>query len=89
MKHYKIETTRTFDKEFKKLNTNIQKIILKFIKENLDKTENPYKKGKPLKGNFAGIWRYRILDYRLLVDIKEDKLIIKALRIAHRNKIYK
>ena len=33
MKHYKIETTRTFDKEFKKLDTNIQKIILKFIKK--------------------------------------------------------
>lgn len=52
-------------------------------------TDNPYKKGKILKGNFSGIWRYRILNYRLLVEIKDDKIVIKTLRIAHRNKVYK
>jgi len=81
MTAYKFVTTTTFDKEFKKLDKSIQKIIAKYIKINLINSTNPFLKGKALTTNLKGIWRYRIMNYRLLVEIKEDKFIIKTLSI--------
>lgn len=79
MTAYKFVTTTTFDKEFKKLDKSVQKIIAKYIKSNLINSTNPFLKG---------IWRYRIMNYRLLVEIKEEKFIIKALSVGHRKEIY-
>ena len=88
MTAYKFVTTTTFDKEFKKLDKSVQKIIAKYIKINLIISTNPFLKGKALTANLKEIWRYRIMNYRLLVEIKEDKFIIKALSIGHRREIY-
>ena len=45
--------------------------------------------GKSLKGNKAGLWRYRIGNYRLICEIIDNKLIILVLTIGHRREIYK
>ena len=45
--------------------------------------------GKALKGNLAGIWRYRVGDYRLFADIHDNVVTIEIFEIAHRSKIYK
>ena len=42
MTAYKFVTTTTFDKEFKKLDKSIQKIIAKYIKINLINSTNPF-----------------------------------------------
>ena len=62
--------------------------LLRFVKINLINSTNPFLKGKALTTNLKGIWRYRIMNYRLLVEIKEEKFIIKALSIGHRREIY-
>ena len=36
----------------------------------------------------AGLYRFRINNYRLITKIEEEKLIIYALRLGHRSKIY-
>ena len=51
MTAYKFVTTTTFDKEFKKLDKSIQKIIAKYIKINLINSTNPFLKGKALTTN--------------------------------------
>lgn len=89
MRSYKVVVTKTFSHEFKKMDSHTQKIIFKFIKDNLESTDNPYKKGKRLKGNLTGLWRYRIMDYRLLVEIYDKQCIVKALRVGHRKQICK
>lgn len=40
MKHYKVEKTEEFKKEFKKLDNSVQILVLKFIKK-LEESENP------------------------------------------------
>ena len=42
-----------------------------------------------LQANRSGQWRYRIGDYRVIVNIQDEKLIILALEIGHRREIYK
>ncbi len=85
---YEIYTTEKFDKAFKKLDRQTQKIIKSWIDKNLANTENPRRHGKGLTANRSGQWRYRIGDYRLLADIQDNKLIILFIDVAHRREIY-
>lgn len=86
---YQVETTKRFEKEFKKLDHYTQLLIKSWITKNLINTDNPRLHGKGLTANRAGQWRYRIGDYRLICQIEDDKLVILALSIGHRRDIYK
>jgi len=85
---YKILTTANFDNSFKKLDKSVQRQIKKWIDNHLIDVEDPKAFGKPLVGNMARYWRYRIGDYRLLVEIKNKELIIVMINIGHRSSIY-
>lgn len=86
---YEINISSRFEKEFKKLDKYTQRIIKSWIIKNLQGCENPRIHGKGLTSNRSGQWRYRIGDYRLICKIDDDKLIILALTIGHRNNVYK
>ncbi|PID47857.1 MAG: type II toxin-antitoxin system mRNA interferase toxin, RelE/StbE family [Proteobacteria bacterium] len=85
---YQIQTTQRFDKEFKKLDPYIQKMIKGWIEKHLTKCENPRNQGKALKANLDGKWHYRIGNYRLICHIEDEKMLILALSIGHRKNIY-
>ena len=73
---YQVRTTKKFDKSFKKLDRQPQKLIKNWMDGNLIGCQDPRFYGKALTGNFKSIWRYRIGAYRLLAKIDDDKLII-------------
>lgn len=50
---------------------------------------NPRSKGKALTGNLKGLWRYRVGDYRAICEIRDDELVILAVKIAHRREAYR
>lgn len=85
---YVIFTTKEFDAAFKKLDASIQKQIKRWIDNHLINTNNPKAYGKPLVGDRKGYWRYRIGDYRLIVEIDNNELIIVMISIGHRKNIY-
>lgn len=51
--------------------------------------DDPRSRGKALTGNLAGIWRYRVGDYRFLCDIEEGRLVVLVVDVAHRRDVYK
>lgn len=85
---YQITTTDKFDKTFRKLDRQIQKIIKVWIEKNLANCENPRIHGKGLTANRSGQWRYRIGDYRILVNIRDDELVLVFVDIGHRKNTY-
>lgn len=87
MMPYKVIKTDNFVNNFKKLDNSIKINILKYIKK-LELSDNPKAYGKELSGNMAGLYRFRINNYRLITKIEEEKLIIYALGLGHRSKIY-
>ncbi len=89
MKRYKIIYSKDFQKVFKKLDSSVQKLVASYIKHNLENTDNPRKHGKALVGDKEGLWRYRIANYRLIVEIQDNKLIIIILTFGHRKDVYK
>lgn len=85
---YQIVTTDRFDKSFKKLEKQTQKIIKAWIEKNLMGCENPRLHGKGLTANKSGQWRYRVGDYRILAEIRESELVLVLVEIGHRSRIY-
>jgi mRNA interferase RelE/StbE len=88
MPKYDVELSERFKKEFRKLDKYTQKIIRAWINKNLVDCTDPRQHGKGLTANRSGQWRYRIGDYRLICEIKENELIILALTIGHRREVY-
>ena len=86
---YRLVTLKTFDKKLRKLDKVMRDRVTKWIASNLIDCENPRLWGKALTGNLKGRWRYRIGDCRLLVEIRDEELIIVAIEIDHRSAIYK
>lgn len=75
-------------KDLKKLDKTIQKRIVDYALS-LQSLPDPRIKGKALSSTMAGLWRYRVGDYRLICEIRDDILIITVLRIGHRKEVYK
>ncbi len=81
--------TESAKKDLKKLDIYTQKIILLWLNKNIEGTTNPRVHGKALTANRVGQWRYRIGDYRVIVKIEDDKLIVLVISIGHRKEIYR
>jgi|CXWL01.1.fsa_nt_gi mRNA interferase RelE/StbE len=60
--------------------------IVKKIESHLVK--DPLNLGKPLSGNLASLYRYRIGDYRVIYQIFRDELIVMVVRVGHRRDVY-
>ena len=84
----KVILTDTFKKQLKKLDAAISKRVLDYL-EQVDLLDNPRSRGKALTSNLAGLWRYRVSDYRILCRIRDDELIITVIEIAHRSTVYR
>lgn len=85
---YQIVTTDRFDRSFKKLDKQTQKIIKVWIDKNLMKCEDPRLHGKGLTSNRSGQWRYRVGDYRILAEIQDAEITLVLIDVGHRSKIY-
>lgn len=86
---YKVQLEKKALKQLRKLDAINQRNISSFINTHLQGTYTPRQHGKALTGHLKGFWRYRVGDYRIICDIKDDELIILAITIAHRREVYK
>ena len=75
----------TAKRQLKKLDRSTAQALLRYLNRLLLQTENPRQRGKPLTANLAGLWRYRVGDYRLICDFKDGELVLLVLQIAHRS----
>ena len=82
---YKIEFTKTAQKELKKQSVQIQKRLLLAI---IRLSANP-KKGsvRPMIG--VSSWRLRVGSYRVIYDINDNTLVILIIKVGHRRDVYK
>lgn len=84
---WKIELTKTAEKELTKINKSDAKRIFNYLKKRV--AVDPRSSGKTLRGNHSGFWRYRIGDYRVICEIYDDKISVLVIRVGHRKNIYR
>jgi mRNA interferase RelE/StbE len=88
-KIWRIEVTRTAEKQITKLSRTAQKSIQRFLRERLASSDNPRQWGKPLRGAMNNLWRYRVGDYRFICDIQDERVVVLVLEVAHRKDVYR
>jgi mRNA interferase RelE/StbE len=74
--------------QLQKLDKPVRVRILNYLDDRIQDCKNPRHFGEPLKLNKAGLWRYRVGDYRIICEIQDENLVVLALAVGHRKKIY-
>ena len=84
-----VEISAFAQKQLARLDRPAAARILDWLESRLEGPGNPRYFGEPLRGELAGLWRYRIGDFRVICEIQDNRLLIHALSIGHRREIYR
>ena len=81
---YDLLFSETFKKQFSKLEKMLQQRIISGLERIRIRPEYFVKRlvGSPY-------YRLRVGDYRIIIDIQKDKLILFVIELGHRKNIYK
>jgi mRNA interferase RelE/StbE len=86
---WECEVSERARKQLKKLGHAAQIEIISYLEKRLQGKENPRRFGKPLVGDLAGLWRYRVGSYRIICMIEDEKLIVLLVAVGDRKNIYR
>ena len=86
---WRLEFSKRADKQLSKMDAGTRRVIVSWLLKNIDGCDDPRAHGKDLVANRSGEWRYRIGDYRVLCEIRDDELVALAIEIGHRSTVYK
>lgn len=83
-----VEVSDVAEKQLRKLDRPVQKRLIDWLDDRINGCKNPRHFGEALRGEMAGLWRYRVGDYRIICEILEQQLVVLALAIGHRREVY-
>jgi mRNA interferase RelE/StbE len=75
-------------RELQRLDRQAQTDIIAYLDKRIATKEDPRRFGKPLRAELAGLWRYRVRDYCLLCQIKDETLLVLVVSVGHRKNVY-
>jgi len=84
---WKIDFTPAAVKQIKKLGPENGRRITGFLRDNI--SNDPRSRGKALKGALREFWRYRVGNFRVLVRIEEQRLLVLVVRVGYRKEVYR
>jgi len=84
-----VEISATAERQMAKLDRAVQSRIVRFLRERVVPSDDPRALGKPLRGERAGLWRFRVGDFRLICEIQHPRLTLLVLYVAHRKEVYR
>ena len=77
-------------RELGKLDQQVSRRILNFLRNRVARLENPRRIGSALQGpRFGELWKYRVGDYRIIARIEDTRMVVLVLRIGHRREVYR
>lgn len=86
----RIEFDPRAEKELAKLDREVARRILRFLRERVAVLGDPRSLGEALHGPELGrFWKYRVGDYRLICIIQDQRITVVVLRIGHRRDVYR
>ena len=84
-----IEVSDIASAQLLRLYKAVQRRVLDYLFECIEGCKKPRHFGEALKANSAGLWRYRVGDYRVICEIQDERLLVLALSIGHRREVYR
>ena len=85
---WKVRFEKRAKKELSSLDRQAQADIWQYLKDRIATEEDPRRFGQPLRHDLAGLWKYRIGNYRVIADIQDQELVVLVVRVGHRKNVY-
>ncbi len=76
-------------KELRKLDRQVQRRILSFLRQRIAIDQDPRRLGQALSGTELSLWRYRVGDYRVICQLEDETVVVLVVRIGHRREVYR
>lgn len=84
-----IEYTDAARKQLRKLDRATAQRIYRYMAERVAPLDDARDLGKALSGPLGELWRYRVGDYRVIAELRDNVLTVLVLRTGHRRDICK
>jgi len=87
---WQIEFDESAKKELAKLDRQVARRLIDFLKNRVLNLRDPRSVGQALRGSTLGeFWKYRVGDFRIIASIQDDRMIVLVLRVGNRSDIYR
>jgi len=83
-----IEYDPRIEKDLKAIDRAMQREILDYLDTRIATDEDPRRFGKPLRQDLRGLWRFRVRDYRIVCELREEIAVVLVVAIKHRSIVY-
>lgn len=87
---WQIKLSQTAEKQLAKLDRQVSRRIILFLRERVATLTDPRSIGEALKGGDVGeFWKYRVGDWRLICEIRDKQILITVLSLGNRREVYR
>ena len=86
---WRIEYSDSIEKDLRRIDTVARKRIKAFLETRVASQSNPRCIGEALAGPLGDFWKYRVGDYRIICDIKDNIVTVLVLAIGDRKQVYR
>ena len=87
---WQIEFDESAKKELAKLDRQVARRLIDFLKNRVLNLRDPRSVGQALRGSTLGeFWKYRVGDFRIIASIQDDRMIVLVLRVGNRSDIFR
>jgi mRNA interferase RelE/StbE len=84
-----IEFEQDAIRQLNRLDRSVRGRIVRFVEARIAGSADPRQLGKVLHGDLAGLWSYRVGDYRLVCQIEDERHIVTLVSVGHRREVYR
>lgn len=89
MSRWSISFEPRADKDLQKLSPKDRARVLRYLADRVAPLDDPRQLGKALTADFAGAWRYRVGDVRIIVRIEFHTVVVVVLAVGQRSDVYR
>jgi len=87
---WQIEFDQSAKKELAKLDRQVARRLIDFLKNRVLNQRDPRSVGQALRGSTLGeFWKCRVGDFRIIASIQDERMIVLVLRVGNRSDIYR
>ena len=83
---WRTELLGSADRELGRLDHQVRRRVVRLLREVQD-SGDPRQQGTALVG--SELWRYRVGDHRIVVEIRDVEQLLLVVRISHRREVYR
>jgi mRNA interferase RelE/StbE len=84
-----IEFEQDAIRQLNRLDKAVRRRIVEYLQLRVAGSDDPRQFGKRLRHEKAGLWSYRVGDYRAVCLLEDERLVVVVVSVSHRRQVYR